>query len=400
MLKKIIAIFACLLTFFSTSTPYSATALEPNSVASIFTKLSASKELANPSVVVVDVQSGEIVFEKNSQSLRKPASLQKLFTGAAVVLNLPMDKVFPTSVWKGEKAKSVVIQGSSDPWMSYRSVEAKKMGRTSLPSIGANTIKALKQSYKGSIRNSTIYYNGLYPRDLANLKVYLRRNGVIPVLKHVTKSEAIEKSESLVFESNSPELQEILAFTLVWSDNVLAERIARLAAKAAGNSYDDAGVAATFTSILSSFEIDSSSLVVEDASGLSKENRVTAQQVAELLVKIYKDERFDPLVNGLPVGGISGTLRNRFLKTAPNAIGLVKAKSGSLNGTANLAGYVESGDREYAFVIIADKLKRGNSAGNRARAMMDKILGKIASPLLPTFPAETEIEILSSDTPL
>ena len=399
-MKKTIAVFACLLLFLTTFSSISANALDPNSVATVFSKLTASKELANPSVVVIDQQSGEVVFEKNSNSLRKPASLQKIFTAVAAIENLPMDTEFETSVWIGSSAKSIVIQGSSDPWISYRSTEAKKMRRTSMPKISAASIKALKESNKGSVRNSTVYYTGLYSRDVANLKVFLRKGGVNAVMKRVTKQEAINKSESLVLESRSPQLEEILAFTLVWSDNVLAERIARLAARAAGNTYDDAGVAATFTSILSNFDIDSSSLVVEDASGLSKENRVTAQQVGQLLVKIHNDERYNSLINGLPVGGISGTLRHRFLKTAPNAIGLVKAKSGSLNGTANLAGYVESGDREYAFVIIADKIKRGNSAGDRARAMMDKILGKIASPLLPQLPAETEIEFLSSDTPL
>ncbi|MCX6444042.1 MAG: D-alanyl-D-alanine carboxypeptidase [Actinobacteria bacterium] len=399
-MKKKVAAYSCLLLLLATCTPITANALDPNSVATVFTKLTASKELANPSVVVIDQESGEVVFEKNSNSLRKPASLQKIFTAVAAIENLPMDTEFETSVWVGNSAKSIVIQGSSDPWISYRSTEATKMRRTSMPKISAASIKALKESNKGSVRNSTIYYTGLYSRDVANLRILLRKGGVNAVMKRVTKQEAIDKSESLVFESRSPQLEEILTFTLVWSDNVLAERIARLAARAAGNTYDDAGVAATFTSILSNFDIDSSSLVVEDASGLSKENRVTAQQVGQLLVKIHKDERYDSLINGLPVGGISGTLRHRFLKTAPNAIGLVKAKSGSLNGTANLAGYVESGDREYAFVIIADKIKRGNSAGDRARAMMDKILGKIASPLLPQLPAETEIEILSSDKPL
>jgi PBP4 family serine-type D-alanyl-D-alanine carboxypeptidase len=219
-------------------------------------------------------------------------------------------------------------------------------------------------------------------------------------MKHVTQQEATDKSISLAFESNSPQLQKILAFTLVWSDNVLAERIARLTARAAGNTFDADGVAATFTTLLSDFEIDSSSMVVTDASGLSRDNRVTALQVGELLVKIHKDERFNPVVTGLPIGGISGTLRKRFLTTAPNAVGLVKAKTGTLNGTTNLAGYVESGDREYAFVIIADRLPRGSSAANRAKATVDKTLGKVASPLLPLLPVENLEEVLSSDTPL
>ena len=77
------------------------------------------------------------------------------------------------------------------------------------------------------------------------------------------------------------------------------------------------------------------------------------------------------------------SIRDRFTKTAPEAVGLVKAKTGTLNGTTNLAGYIESGDREYVFVIISDKHARTYSAAKRARATVDRILGKIASPLLP-----------------
>jgi len=154
--------------------------------------------------------------------------------------------------------------------------------------------------------------------------------------------------------------------------------------------------------------LDTRKVVVKDASGLSRKNRVTAKQVAELLVKIRDEGKYAPVVNGLPIGGISGTMEKRFVKTAPNAVGLVKAKTGTLNGTANLAGYVESGDHEYAFVIIADKLPRTYSAGERARAIVDRILGRIAAPFIALFnlddaegenEVETEAELVSSETP-
>ena len=103
------------------------------------------------------------------------------------------------------------------------------------------------------------------------------------------------------------------------------------------------------------------------------------------------------MIGGLPVGGISGTLRRRFIENAPQAIGLVRAKSGSLNGTVNLAGYVEAGDREYVFVIIADELKVGYRSEKNARNTIDKILGKVAVPLLPVLPnSNSEVTTASS----
>jgi D-alanyl-D-alanine carboxypeptidase len=110
---------------------------------------------------------------------------------------------------------------------------------------------------------------------------------------------------------------------------------------------------------------------------------MTVKQAGTLLVKIHENPKFAPIVDGLPVGGISGTLRNRFLKTAPQAVGLIKAKTGRLRGTANLAGYIDSGDREYAFVIFADRLIQTNKTEDRARAVMDHLLGKVAFPRTP-----------------
>ncbi|MEY3578772.1 MAG: hypothetical protein RIS49_750 [Actinomycetota bacterium] len=381
-MKKCTAVFFCLLLIAPTFLSTPASALDPKSVASVFTKYIENKGLANPSVVVIDGQTGEIVFEKNPNSLRKPASLQKLFTGVAAVNHLQMDQTFTTSLWSGSDSKTVVIQGSRDPWASPYTSTAKKFGRTSLPRFEYYALKTLKELNGGGVKKATIYYSRLFAGDVATIKTLFRKHGVTALMKPVSAQEAVERSSTLVIDSTSPTLEDMLNFALVWSDNVLSERIARLASSAAGNGLFESGVEATFNELLTSFDLDTTKVVVKDASGLSRKNRVTAMQVAELLVKIRDEGKYAPVVNGLPIGGISGTMEKRFVKTAPNAVGLVKAKTGTLNGTANLAGYVESGDHEYAFVIIADKLPRTYSAGERARAIVDRILGRIAAPFI------------------
>jgi D-alanyl-D-alanine carboxypeptidase len=403
-MKKSVAVFACLLLGMPIFLSNPASAVDPKSVASVFAKYIENKGLANPSVVVIDGQTGETVFEKNPNSLRKPASLQKLFTGVAAVHYLQMDQTFTTSLWSGGDSKTVVIQGSRDPWTSQYSSTAKKMGRTSLPRLEYYALKTLNELNGENVKKPTIYYSQLFAGDVATLKTLFRKNGVTAVMKPVSAQEAQERSSTLIITSTSPTLEDMLNFALVWSDNVLSERIARLASLAAGNGLTESGVEATFNEVLESFELDASKVVVKDASGLSRKNRVTAKQVAELLIKIREEGRYAPVVNGLPIGGISGTLEKRFVKTAPNAVGLVKAKTGTLNGTANLAGYVESGDHEYAFVIIADKLPRTYSAGERARAIVDRILGKIAAPFIALFNLDEaenqmEAESVSSETP-
>jgi serine-type D-Ala-D-Ala carboxypeptidase/endopeptidase (penicillin-binding protein 4) len=73
-----------------------------------------------------------------------------------------------------------------------------------------------------------------------------------------------------------------------------------------------------------------------------------------------------------------------------------------LNGTVTLAGYIESADREYIFVVIADRLSRSYSASKVARDTLDRYLGKIALPLIPVLPIPVVTEtatVISSTTP-
>ena len=399
-MKRDVSLFCSALLLLTFLNPASSSAVEPNSVASVFSRYIENKYLANPSVVVIDQFDGAVVYEKAANSLRKPASIQKIFTGAAAVMHLPMDQAFSTSLWTGTEPNSLVIQGSYDPWISTDPKLAIKMGRTSLPRFEYNSLKALKDANSGTIKSFTLYYSSLFTSDTEHIKKFFRKNGITANMKRVSMESALNLSNTRILGSESPVLEEILAYALTWSENTLSERIARIASVAAGNTFDQAGVAETFSSVLQELGIEASNMIVKDASGLSKENRVTANQVGQLLVKIKSDDRFVPLINGLPVSGISGTLRNRFTETAPDAVGLIKAKTGTLSNTTNLAGYVESGDREYVFVIISDRHTKTYSVARRIRDLVDKILGKIAAPFLPIVPPESEIGIASSETPL
>ena len=407
-MKRHVSLFCSALLLLSFLNPASSSAVEPNSVASVFSRYIENKYLANPSVVVIDQQDGSVVYQKGAYSLRKPASIQKIFMGVAAVMHLPMDQVFPTSLWVGTQPNSLVIQGSYDPWISTSSQLAEKMGRTSLPRIEFNSLKALKELNPDLDSSFTLFYASLFTTETEHIKKFFRDKGLNVKMKRVSNQTALDFSGTRILTSESPELEEMLGYAVAWSDNTLSERIARIASVAAGNTFDQAGVADTFSSALAELGIESSKMIVKDASGLSKENRVTANLVGQLLVKIKADERFVPLINSFPVSGISGTLRNRFTETAPDAVGLVKAKTGTLSNTTNLAGYVESGDREYAFVIISDRHVKTYSVANRIRDLVDRILGKIAAPFLPRVQpepepvptSEPELEIASSEIPL
>ncbi|ASY25597.1 D-alanyl-D-alanine carboxypeptidase / D-alanyl-D-alanine-endopeptidase (penicillin-binding protein 4) [Candidatus Planktophila lacus] len=376
----------------------SASAFDPISAASVFSRLAVEPELSNPSVSLIDVSTGEIVFESNAFSQRKPASTMKILAAAATLKHLQPDQVFTTRVSLGTVPDSIVIDGEFDPWISMDHRVATKMKRTSFPRIAFNSLSKVKESSGGSIKKLKVYYNGIYANEVASYKAFYKKRGVTAAFIKVSDEKATSLVSEEILTSESPQVIKMLDWFLLWSDNQLSERMAKIAAKYAGNEFNDEGVAVTFAEILISFGINPAQIVVIDASGLSRQNKVTAHALAQLLYKIHSDPVLSRLIESLPVGGESGTLRNRYIETAPDAVGLVKAKTGTLTGTVSLAGYVQSGDREYAFVIIADKIRRTNSASDRARKTLDRYLAKIAAPLAIPAPESatvvTEVQIL------
>ena len=358
-------------------------ALAPGSIPAAFDELLKVPSLSNPAMIVIDGTTGQIIYEKNIYSQRKPASVMKVLAGAVTLEYLDPQSVFNTTINIAPEEKTVVIRGSLDPWISLDHNVARKMNRASLPYMGFNTLSAIKKANGGSLMNYKVLYSNLYSKDIANLKAFWAKRGFKPVFKSVTDDETFLAQGDLVVSENSPTVKEILDFMMLWSDNLLADRLAGIAARAAGYSPNINGIEIIFRTLLAQFEIDNSKLVVADASGLSKKNKITAKLMGELLYKIRKDERYALLYESLPIGGVSGTLQSRFTTTAPSAVGLVRAKTGTLNGTATLAGYVQSTDREYVFVTLADDIAKGNAALNKARAAIDRVLGRIAAPNIP-----------------
>ena len=357
--------------------------LAPSAIPRVFQSLSNSKFLADPSMIVVDAMTGEVIFERNSTQARKPASVIKLLSATSVLSYIDSQKVFNTNIYKGVDPGTIVINGEYDPWISMIQSQAEKMGRTSLPRLGFNTINRYNELAGAEAKRLKILYTGLFPQDLANLQAFLKKRGIRTTAEKITPEDALLQSAEPLVLSASPTLETMVKWTLLWSDNVLAERLARLAAITSGETFNTQGVENTFHTVLTNFGIDPDKIEVADGSGLSKQNRVTAKAIADLLMKIRNDPKYVSVYEGLPIGGVSGTLQKRFLTTAPQAVGLVRGKTGTLSGTVSLAGYVDSEDRQYIFVAIADKIPRRYSASERARDTLDRILGKIAAPIFP-----------------
>jgi serine-type D-Ala-D-Ala carboxypeptidase/endopeptidase (penicillin-binding protein 4) len=97
-------------------------------------------------------------------------------------------------------------------------------------------------------------------------------------------------------------------------------------------------------------------MMLYDGSGLSPSNRITAEQLMTVLSISSQHPSFTLLLQSLPLAGYSGSLANHFRGSASE--GLLRAKSGYLNGVRSYAGYttMQNGNLA-AFVIIANDYK-------------------------------------------
>jgi len=176
----------------------------------------------------------------------------------------------------------------------------------------------------------------------------------------------------------------MIRFALLYSDNVLSQRLAMLATSKFGYTRNKTGLNNMMNDKLDEMGIDTTGLRLEDGSGLSGGNRISAVTVSQLLLKIRSEPRLKVVYDSLPISGESGTLVGRFRSTAPQAVGLVKAKTGSTRHTVSLAGFATSGEKEFVFVVIADGVGRTKRIQNAARSAIDRMLGTITKP--PTAP--------------
>ncbi|WP_141743025.1 D-alanyl-D-alanine carboxypeptidase/D-alanyl-D-alanine-endopeptidase [Corynebacterium sp. HMSC11E11] len=185
-------------------------------------------------------------------------------------------------------------------------------------------------------------------------------------------------------EVESAPLSERVHQMMTRSDNVLAESLAREVAVSRGLTPDFAGAAKAVADVLAEHGLalentGSSAANLADSSGLSVDNRVTPAQLDRVLLAATgrhpgidgaegtgaaegdgaddADEltaKLRPLLDALPVGGVSGTLAERY--SGSDGAGWVRAKTGTLDGTSALAGYtVTQGGDVLTFVLLSNE---------------------------------------------
>ncbi len=168
----------------------------------------------------------------------------------------------------------------------------------------------------------------------------------------------------------SPDLNAIIDKTNTESNNLFAEHIFKRLALISHPVATREEATEVVKQFWASHQADTTSLFIEDGSGLSPFDGVTPKFFVHLLIYMRKENAYgNQLFNSLPIAGKSGTLRN-FLANTPLE-GKVHAKSGSIKRVLCYSGYLEHNNKEYAFSIMTNSFK---GAASNVQKAIEKFL--------------------------
>jgi D-alanyl-D-alanine carboxypeptidase/D-alanyl-D-alanine-endopeptidase (penicillin-binding protein 4) len=118
--------------------------------------------------------------------------------------------------------------------------------------------------------------------------------------------------------------------------------------------------------------------VLENVSGLTRENRFSAKQLAFVLNTVKNDLLIFPdFASGLPIAGVDGTLKNRMKNKTENNTDqiIVRAKTGYLDGVVGLAGFV--GRKNNSPLIFVFMFNGDYQQGMAARPLFDDLINQL-----------------------
>ncbi|MCU0916078.1 MAG: D-alanyl-D-alanine carboxypeptidase/D-alanyl-D-alanine-endopeptidase [Planctomycetes bacterium] len=98
--------------------------------------------------------------------------------------------------------------------------------------------------------------------------------------------------------------------------------------------------------------IPAEEFVIDDGSGLSRQNRLTAHGIARLLRHLYRGPHWELFQGSLAVGGEDGTIDKHF--SEPQYRGRVHAKTGYISGVRALSGVCLTDKGPYIFSILSN----------------------------------------------
>lgn len=370
------------------------------------------RNTGNTAVVVADALTGEVIGEREADRAALPASNMKIVTAAVALEELGAETTLPTVA--SLSGSTLYLVGGGDVLLAENAGDpTATVGRAGLGDLAAAAAAELRDRGVASVNvavDSTLFTGSQYHTDieganrgyvmelrpiaidrgrvqgvgyLPNPDVVaaeafaerLRENGID--VTGVERSAAAPDAAEIARVESAP-IREIVDHTLLVSDNSVAEVLGHLAGISAGFGGTFEGASQAAMQILAKAGVRTDGLILADASGLSDTNRLTANALYDILTHTWDCEAcpLAPIPAGLPVGGLDGTLDDRFHDT--DIKGQVRAKTGTLVEAISLSGYVLT-DSGYplTFVILMDGLDEGTAPASRV--LQDEFLARLAA---------------------
>ncbi|MFD6949727.1 peptidase S13 [Nocardiopsis sp. TSRI0078] len=381
--------------------PAASTPADPERIADVLDDpMSASGIEEGLSGFVVDGATGEPLFEQNPDTLVTPASTTKIVTAVAVLDALGPDHVLRTGAHLDPGRGRVVLRGGGDATLTATADSAAYPQVATLEELAGRTADALVA--EGIDTVSLGYDDSLFtgPTTPPGWKPnYIPEGNAAPVTALMTDSGRVSpEARGYGSRSTEPSVHAARAFAeqlekagiavegepvpataagdpiasvasapmsvlvenmMLSSDNIMAEAMARAAAVETGHESTFAGATGATHQVMEDLGVEGVRL--SDNSGLSTKNEITPRALVEVLRLAASSEHpeLNAALTGLPTANSTGTLakggRYSPYSSAHEGAGLVRGKTGTLNGVSTLAGSVHDQEgNTYFFAFMAN----------------------------------------------
>ena len=187
----------------------------------------------------------------------------------------------------------------------------------------------------------------------------------VPVSGSVRRGQAPKQAREAASVESAP-VRDLVDFMLKHSDNTTAEILGHLVAVKSGEPASFEGAGRATLADLKKIGVKASGVVIDDNSGLSPKNRLSASLLNEIVGKVASCYgcALESIASGFPVSALDGTLDDRMHGSA--AAGKVRAKTGTLSNAASLSGFLETkSGRLLTFSILIDGIPDGSFTSAR-----------------------------------
>lgn len=267
--------------------------------------------------------------------------------------------------WLDNRVRTEAGERRLDVFRGAGQAEIRLIGRISPKSAGRSVTIAIDDP---ALYTAHALYEALSRRGVAI--------GGRPVARHRNEDEPFRENPGVVelARRESPPLAQIVQVVNKVSQNLHAEIVLREAGFAANRDGSAESGLKELKVLLKSIGGTKGDYDIRDGSGLSRLNLIAPALTVKLLTHMVGTPLRDVWIASLPVGGVDGTLENRFAKIPEGA--RVQAKTGTISHVNSLSGYIDS--QTYGTVVFSIMSNGANVPAAEIRGAVDKICAEIA----------------------